>query len=284
MLNDFLLDTERVRIAPDKVVPKTTAHPTTVDQPSPVGNRNGIAPKIIDADSIIKTQKLLDRAIVLAWRDIKSSRRPPDLTRTRWVWRLAGAYHSSRHTTRLMEEATQRFAASGRQNLAQWAAQKAREEAGHDRLALLDIQSMGYNAEAVVQVLLPSGATAFVDYFTQTVQALDPIGCLGVFYAGERLGTLAGEEYIQRVKTLLPPGTHATRWLRVHSGVGDEVKHVEETVEVVAELTPQELICVARACYETALSRFNPPKEDYISDEELLNVLKPLELNTYLRV
>lgn len=83
---------------------------------------------------------------------------------------------------------------------------------------------------------------------------------------------------------MLPPGTHATRWLRIHSGVGAEVKHVEETVEVVAELTPQERICVARACYETALLRFAPPKEDYISDSELQNVLKPLELNTCLPV
>jgi hypothetical protein len=54
-----------------------------------------------------------------------------------------------------MEEARDRFAASGRESLAQWAAQKAREEAGHDRLALLDIQSMGYDAEAVVQALVP---------------------------------------------------------------------------------------------------------------------------------
>ena len=83
---------------------------------------------------------------------------------------------------------------------------------------------------------------------------------------------------------MLPPGIHATRWLRVHSGVGAEVEHVKETVEIVAELTPQECIRVAKACYETALLRFSPPKESYISDEELQNVLKPLKLNTCLRV
>jgi pyrroloquinoline quinone (PQQ) biosynthesis protein C len=179
-----------------------------------------------------------------------------------------------------MKEARERFAASGHKSLAQWAAQKAREEAGHDRLALLDIQSMGYEAEAVVQALVPSAMQALVDYFFQSVQAADPIGCVGFFYACERLGTFIGEEYIHSIEALLPPGTHATRWLRIHSGVGAEVKHVEETVEVVAELTPQERICVARACYETALLRFTPPKEGYISDEELQNILKPLELNT----
>jgi hypothetical protein len=279
MRNNFLIDTERVRIALDKVMLKT-ANPTSVHQPTSAGSGDRIAPKMIDADSIAKTQKLLDQAIVLAWRDIKSERRPPALTRTRWVWRLAGAYHSSRHTTRLMEEARDRFAASGRVLLAQWAAQKAREEAGHERLALLDIQSMGYNAEAVVQALMPSPIQALVDYFFQNVQTTDPIGCVGFFYTAERLGTFQGEQYIQSVQALLPPGTHATRWLRIHSGVGAEVKHVEETVEVVAELTLQERICVARACYETALLRFTPPKEGYISDSELQNVLKPLELNT----
>ena len=143
---------------------------------------------------------------------------------------------------------------------------------------------MGYNAEAVVQALVPFAMQALVDYFFQSVQTTDPIGCVGFFYACERLGTFIGEEYIQSVQALLPPGTHATRWLRIHSGVGAEVKHVEETVEVVTELTPQERIRVARACYETALLRFTPPKEGYISDSELQNVLKPLELNTCLRV
>ncbi|MFN6559520.1 MAG: hypothetical protein RMY28_006890 [Nostoc sp. ChiSLP01] len=234
------------------------------------------------AEKIAQTQKLLDRAIVYAWQTVKTDRRPPKLTRIRWVWRMAGAYHSSRHTSRLMEEAAQRFAASGRKNLSEWAKQKAKQEAGHDQLALLDIQSMGYEAEAVVQVLLPPAVKPWLDYFTQSVRAIDPINCVGHSYTSERLGIFQGEQYIQSVEALLPPGTHATRWLRVHSNVGAEVNHVQETVEMVAQLIPQECIRVARACYETALLRFTPPKEGYISDEELLRILKPLELNSCL--
>ncbi|PMB03463.1 hypothetical protein CEN49_23145 [Fischerella thermalis CCMEE 5273] len=283
MRNDFLIDTESACVVSDEVA-VNTANCTRVHQPSSVESGAGFTAKKVDTDSIAQTQKHLDRAIVLAWKAVKSNSRPPALTRTRWVWRLAGAYHSSCHTSRLMEEAAQRFAASGRKNLAQWAVQKAREEAGHDRLALRDIQSMGYDAEAVVQALVPSPIKALVDYFIQSVQTTDPIGCVGFFYTAERLGTFIGEEYIQSVEALLPLGTHATRWLRVHSSVGAEVKHIEETVKVVAELTPEEHIRIAQACYETALLRFTPPKEGYISDEELQNVLKPLELNTCLRV
>jgi len=279
MHNDFLINTKSACILSDEVV-VATAKRTWIHQPTPAGSGDRTASKMSHADKMAQTQKLLDRAIASAWHTVKSDRRPPKLTRTRWVWRLAGAYHSSRHTTRLMEEAARRFAASGRTSLAEWATQKAKEEAGHDRLALLDIQSMGYDAEAVVQALVPSAATAVVDYFTQSVQAIDPINCVGYSYASERLGTFQGEEYIQSVEALLPSGTHATRWLRVHSGVGAEVKHVEEIVEVVAELTLQESISVARACYETALLRFSPPTEGNISDEELHHILKPLETHS----
>lgn len=279
MRNDLLMDIEWARIAPDKVV-IATADRAWLHRPGSVGSNDPFTRQMIGTGSMTTTRKLLDGAIAYAWRTVKSSRRPPALTRTRWLWRLAGAYHSSCRTSQLIEEAAQRFAASGCKRLAQWAAQKAREEAGHDRLALLDIQSMGYEAEAVVQALVPSTVQALVDYFIQSVQATEPIDCVGFFYASERLGTFQGEEYIQNVEALLPPGTHATRWLRVHSGVGAEVKHVEETVEVVAELTPEERTRVARACYETALLRFTPPKEGYISEEELQNILKPLELNT----
>ncbi|MDZ7954255.1 hypothetical protein [Nostoc sp. DedQUE09] len=279
MRNDLLINTESACFVPDETAIKTANYTQRHRSTSAKGGDRSVS-KMSDAERIAQTQKLLDRAIAYAWHTVKSDRRPPKLTHTRWVWQMAGAYHSSRHTSRLMEKAAQRFAASGRTRLADWATQKAKEEAGHDRLALLDIQSMGYEAEAVVQALVPSAATAVVDYFTQSVHAIDPINCVGYCYASERLGTFQGEEYIQSVEALLPSGTHATRWLRVHSGLSAEVKHVKEIVEVVAELTPQESIPVARACYETALLRFTPPKERYISDEELQKVLKPMELNT----
>ncbi|MCX7595925.1 MAG: hypothetical protein N2235_19615, partial [Fischerella sp.] len=63
----------------------------------------------------------------------------------------------------------------------------------------------------------------------------------------------------------------------IHSSVGADAEHVEETIEMVAGLDPQERNCVAAACYEVALLCFSPPKEDYISDEELQNVLKQLQ-------
>ena len=262
------LQTESARIVPDEVVVKKASH-TWVDRPGP---------GLVKA----KTRELLDgavaRGITLGKREaVSSSSRPPALTPLRWVYRLAGAYHLTHPTPRLMEEAAQRFDKADRERLKQWAAQKAREEGGHDRLALIDLETMGYQAKLVVEALFPPVAAALVDYFSSSVYAPDPIGCVGYFYAMERLATGIDEKYIRAVNSLLPPGIQATRCLRVHSSVGSDMEHVEETVEMVAGLTPEERARVAAACCETALLCFSPPKEDYISEEELHNVLKPLE-------
>jgi hypothetical protein len=282
MRNNFLIDTERVRIALDKVMLKT-ANPTSVHQPTSAGSGDRFTANMIDADSIAKTRKLLDRAIAYAWYTVKSERKPPTLTHMRWVWRLAGAYHLTHSYPPLIEEAAWRFEKMGRKNLSQWAAQKAIEERGHDRLALLDIQSMGYKAEAVVEALIPPSAVALVNYLAQSVYATDPIGCVGYSYTLERLATGIKEKHIQPIEALLPPGNRATRCLRAHSGVGVDVEHVEETVEMVAGLAPQERVRVARACYETALLYFSPAKEDDISEQELQHILKPLESRTHLQ-
>lgn len=257
-----------------------TTNSTWVNQPQLEGSGDSLTQKVIDADTLAKTRKLLDQAIVSAWHTVKSERRPPALTSTRWVWRLAGFYHLCHSTPRLMEEAQERFASANRQSLAQWAAQKAKEEAGHDLLALRDIRSMGYKAEAVVEVLFPPAAKTLLDCFTRCVQNSDPIDCVGYSYTAERLGICVGEGYIQKIEALLPPGINATRCLRVHSAISTtEVQHVNETVAMIANLTSQERDRVAKACYQAALLRFTPPKEAYISDEEIQKLLKPLLLS-----
>jgi hypothetical protein len=269
MHNDFLSDTESACFVLN-------------EDSADSGDR--LAINKVSTDKAAKIRKYLDGAILFAWNTVKSSnRRPPALTRTRWVWRLAASYHLCHSTSPLMEQAAQQFAASGRQNLAHWAAKKSREERNHDQLALLDIESMGYEAGAVVRALYPPAAKAMVEYFIRSVQDSEPYRCFGYIYTIERAGLVNKEEFIQTVEALLPPGVHATRCLRVHSSVGAEVDHVEDAVEMLAGLTFEELTRVAIACYETALLCFSPPNESYISDEELQNVLRPLELHNRQR-
>ena len=274
-----LTNAEWAQIAPGKVVVATVDrawlyHPTSGEE--------RFAQPMECAGSLATTRKLLDTAIAAARYTIKSDVRPPALTLTRWIWRLASAYHLTSPVPQLMKEAAKGFTTNSRSDLEHWALEKAEEETGHDRLALLDIQSLGYDAEAVVKEFIPPAAAALMDYFTRSVQDDDPIDCVGYSYTMERLSLGIGEEYIQKVEELLPAKTNATRCLRVHSSVGADAEHVDENVSFVAALSSSERTRIARACYETALMCFSPPPVEYISDEELQKILNPLKLNKNL--
>ena len=269
-----LTNVEWAQVAPGKVVVATEDR-TWFYQPRSSEDR--FAQPMECAGTIDTTRQLLDGAIAAAKCAVKSNVRPPALTSTRWIWRLASAYHLTSPVPQLMKDAAKGFAANSRFHLEEWALEKAEEETGHDRLALLDIESLGYNAEAVVKTLVPPAAIALIDYLTRSVQDSDPIDCVGYTYTMERLAMGIGEEYIQKVQALLPQGINATRNLRVHSSVGADIEHTEETVEMVTGLNAKERTRVAISCYETALMCFSPPSERYISDEELQQILKPLE-------
>ena len=268
-------DVQWARVAPDKIVIATTDRSWLSYSCS---DKTCFAQPMESKGSIITTRNLLDGAIAAAKHTAQSIIRPPALNPQRWVWRLAGAYHLCAPTPELMEEACIGFLMIGCNRLAEWAAQKAEEEAGHDRLALLDIQSMGYDSCRVVKALVPPAAVALIDYFTRSVRDWNPIDCVGYSYTMERLATGVGQEYIDRVKAILPPGINATRNLLIHSSVGADIEHAEETLEMVAKLSAKERTRIAVACYETALMCFSPPPEGYISDEELHQILEPLRI------
>lgn len=275
-----LVDLEWACVATGKVV-VATADRAWLHKLNPRDSEDPFAGTMVSRGSYATTRQLLDGSIAFAKSAVESASIPPAFSQERWVWRLAGSYHISLPIPRLMKEAAKGFEKAGRSRLALWAAQKAFEEQDHEQLALLDIQSMGYEADSVVATLIPTAAMALMDYCTTCALAPDPIGCLGYSYALERIAMGIGEEYIQSIEGLFPPSIHATRYLRVHSSLGTELEHMEATLNTVAALTPQERTSVAIACYETARLCFSPPKEGYMSDEELQNILRPLKSHTH---
>ena len=270
-----LANTEWAQIAPGKVVVATTEK-AWIYQPR--SSSDPFAHPMTNTGSPATTRKLLDTAIASAKYAVNSETRPPAMTATRWIWRLAGLYHLCHPIPKLIEKAHQQFAKHKRYSLAEWAAQNAIEEEGHDLLALKDIKSLGYDPQAVVKALVPPASVALIDYLTRSVNDSDPIDCVGYAYTMERLALGTSEQYIQGIEALLPANTKATRCLRVHSSVGADVDHVAETVEMVAQLSAVERSRVAIACYETALLCFSPPGDIYISDEEILQIISPLKL------
>ncbi len=269
-------DIEWAQIAPEKVV-VATKNRAWLYRPCSADDR--FARPMKGAGSFATTQQLLDTAIAAAKCAIASRVRPPALTPIRWLWRLAGAYHMTSPVPDLMRNAARGFAANSRFELEQWALEKAKEETGHDRLALQDIQSLGYNPEAVVDTLIPPAAKALMDYFTRSTEDKNPIDCVGYTYTMERLSLGIGKDYIQKVEEVIPPNTNATRCLRVHSSLGADAGHADENVYLIAKLSASERTRIARACYETALMCFSPPPGDYITDEQLLAILQPLKSN-----
>ncbi len=266
---------EWVNISPNKVI---VATPDEVNLHTPYGSSDRFSESMTGVGHVSTTRNLLDGAIAAASIAISSDVHPPELTLNRYLWQLAGAYQTTHATPPGMKQASQNFAIAARHNLSDWALEKAKEEEGHDRLALNDIQSLGYDAKRLVQNVVPSAAKSLVDYFIRSVNDSDPIDCVGYTHALERLSLGAKEEHIQKVKNLLPSGVNATRCMRVHSSVGADANHVDENVEMIAGLTSAERIRVVRSCYETALLIFSPPQEGYYSEAELEKMFQPFKL------
>lgn len=237
--------------------------------------RAGAAPEVASPEraGLATTRRLLDGAIALAQRLAPAAPPPPPLSPLRWVWRLAGYYHLTHATPRLMAEAADRFAAIHEPALAAWAAEKAREEQGHDRLALRDIAALGYPADAVVAALVPGPAAALVEFFTRCVRQADPLACVGYAHTLERLALTVQRPEIDAVQALLPAGVDATRCMRVHSGLGSDAGHVDDNVALIAGLPPHRRARVIAAVHETALLCTRPPPEGHISDEAIARAI-----------
>jgi hypothetical protein len=233
--------------------------------------RDGRRPPADDAGASVspaRLQALLDGSIAAAFRHAREAEVPP-LTAIRWAFRLAGLYHLTHSTPPLLRHAAATFEATGRGQLARWARERAHEEAGHDRLALLDLAALGHDASRAVELLRPPIAMRLSCFFEAAAHAADPIAVIGYAYAIERLALTVGRPEIEAVERVLPPGVRATRCLRVHSAIGSDDDHVRATIDTLVACTPAERRAVAVAAHQTARLCFEPVEGGHPSDEEI---------------
>ena len=174
---------------------------------------------------------------------------PPALA---WAWRMIGMYHTTHVTPGVLRHAAERLELAGRHPLAAYLRRKAREETGHDTLALHDLQALGYHAQAAVDRLCPATPAAMVAYFAACAKGDEPVRVLGYAYALELSASHVGEAAVHAVEQSLPDGVQATRCLRVHSAIGSDSRHVGEAATFIATLPADERTLIAQACFETA--------------------------------
>jgi hypothetical protein len=199
------------------------------------------------------TVGLLDGAINLGFAGIEKRLAPPHPTLVGYIVALVGAYHTSVNTPRNLRRAASRFEELGRPEVAAYLEGRAREETGHDRLALKDLRALGVPAERLVANFIPEGIKPLCKRFDDLCVQDYPIGCIGYSYCLERTAALKQKTDIDKVRALCPDGVDATRFLRSHSCLGSEVMHAEETIEFVASLPANDRIRVVQETYESAL-------------------------------
>jgi hypothetical protein len=216
-------------------------------------NVDPFATPMTGAGTTGSTIGLLDGAINLGFAAIEKRLARPDPTLAGYIVALVGAYHTSVDTPRNLRRAASRFEELGRPEVAAYLEERAREETGHDRLALKDLRALGVPGERLVANFIPEGIKPLCDRFDELCAQDYPIGCIGYSYCLERIAALKQETDIEKVQALCPDGVDATRFLRSHSCLGSEVVHVEETIAFVASLPADDRIRVVQETYQSAL-------------------------------
>lgn len=217
------------------------------------GDVDPFAESMTGVGAVGSTIGLLDGAINLGFAGIEKRLARPDPTLVGYAVALVGAYHTSVYTPRNLRRAASRFQELGRPEVAAYLEERALEETGHDRLALKDLRALGLPGERLVANFIPDGLKPLCERFDDLCAQDYPIGCIGYSYCLERIAALKQKTDIEKVQALCPVGVDATRFLRSHSCLGSEVKHVEETIEFVASLPANDRISVVRETYESAL-------------------------------
>ncbi|MDP6952606.1 MAG: hypothetical protein QGF53_07565 [Alphaproteobacteria bacterium] len=173
-------------------------------------------------------------------------------TLPKYVFNLVGAYHNSRRTPGHFRQAAARLREIGRDEIADYLERHAIEETGHDRLVIKDLRALGLPAESILEGLVPTGVRPLNAYFDGLAADDYPIGVIGYSYCFESTAALNEEAEVKALQALCPEGIDASRFLRTHSGLGSEVDHVVDMIDVIASLPADDRTRIVRATYETA--------------------------------
>jgi len=227
------------------------------------------------AGAIASTAQLLDGVIWAALEASPNADLRPSMTLNRYVWQLIGNFHTAAYTPSFCGEIAQKLRASGNTVFAEFIEEKAREESGHDLLALRDLEALGFRARELTESIYPPTSRALNEWISNRTAHGDVLSIVGYLYALERLAAALTDDHLKKVSKLLPPGVKAMRCLKIHSGSGTDARHVEEGVEFICGLEAHERTSIAKACFRATQIIYSAQDEWVQSDEELDELFAP---------
>jgi hypothetical protein len=195
---------------------------------------------------------LLRGAIVLGLGGEPSEPQLVPPTLPRYVLDLIGSYHNAGRTTANYLNAGARFRSLGRPDIAAYLERHAKEEKGHEKLALRDMNALGFPGEHLVASITPPGVAPLCELFDSLAAADYPVGCIGYSYFFESAAAKRTRAHLDAWQALSPSGADVTRFMRAHSSVGSEADHVEDMLDFIAGLPADDRSQIARAVYDTA--------------------------------
>lgn len=172
------------------------------------------------------------------------------------VHQLAWAYQTTHAAPSIMHAVAARMRERQRDDLAAHCLAVAEEESGHDTLALMDLAALGLPAEQLVSDYQPASSLQLVALFQQLAQSAEPVCVLGYIYMLERVVLFTTAAHIAAIEKALPPGVNATRCLRVHSAVGSDIGHVDQSLVVMTGLPAADRAAIARTAFTSTLLLF----------------------------
>src|ERR1051325_784566 len=151
------------------------------------GEQDPFAEPMDGPGSLATTRQLLEAAWCAGFPGADSNRVAPRKSLPRYVWELIGFYHSTSNTPQTLTEAAARFREADRSDLDTFARRFARLEAGDEKMAVADLEALGYQAEALIRCCPPPPSTvASVDRYRSLARGPEPIEVFGYCYALER--------------------------------------------------------------------------------------------------
>lgn len=225
---------------------------------------------------------LIEGAIVAGLMQVSPAPAAEAYSWFRYVRWLVSNHFFAGHTPDLFRLGAQRLTMLGRPDLAELALQKAGEETGHAELAFRDLEALGLPAADVIRLVRPPSAAVFAERFREHVESSNPISLFGFSYCLERMAAERDGAFVEQVETTCRIGGEASRFLRVHSGIGSDAGHVHEQLAFFESLNGDDLAAIARGAFDTAeLLAHQPSIDAEMTDEEMDRRLRQKEIGVF---